>query len=314
MAKRLAWVGMLAALLLVPCRAHADKVQPAVELGYDGLLMAGDEVKFQDPLYGGSFGVLMYMTRKNPVIMRVRVNLQGDRIEDRSGKKLYRFVSGVKWNVGMGIGRGKLVLPFVEVGLGPQFLTLRHGLKSRTADWAWTIALEGQLGFIFRIRKAFGLRIGMGFTSLSFYHMKENLGGIWIAASLVLGIPRERPYEPPVHEPPPHVPVATGQDFYFDAWVTSAGGDPARPVLSARVIRDVGFNAGVSVTVELPDGSAYEMNRASLDDPDLYEVPLYILQMACGEQWVTVKGKSGFIERTQSVQVYTPCPQMPGGM
>lgn len=317
MARRLAWAAV-AAILAVPAIAGAEKVRPAFELGYDGILMAGEDVKFEQPLYGGSMGVQLHFETRNPVIMRVRVNLQGGKWETAGGREKLHLVSGLTLNVGLGLGRGKQVMPFVEVGLGPQFLSIRKDMKSKVSDWAWTVALEGQFGFLFRLKKGFGLRVGVGFSSLSFYSRAENLGGLWITAALVLGLPRPRGEEPPYYEPyyeppPPLPPVPTG-DFYFDAWIANLGGDASRPVLQARLIRDYEFEEQVSVSVELPDGSEFEVHRASLEDPDFYELPLYILGMECGDRVVLVKGKSGFIERTTPVQVWLPCPQAPGGM
>jgi hypothetical protein len=315
MARRTAWcAALLAVATLIPLEARARDPYPVLELGYDGLIMAGDEVKFQDPLYGGSLGLMLYMTTKHPILMRIRANVQGAGWTDVSGKKGSRLVSGLKWNVGMGIGRGRHVLPFVEVGLGPQFLTIYRKGSKKVASWAWTVGLEGQLGFVFRIKKMFGIKLGVGFTSLSFYSRKENLGGFWLTASFLLGIPGGG-YEPPPPPPPPTPghPQPRAGGFYFDAWITNVGGDGTRPVLSARLNRQAGFDAEVPVWVELDDGSEFEMNRAGLEDPDLYELPLYILGLECGQHTVTVTGKSGWETQTYPVNVYLPCPVMPEG-
>jgi hypothetical protein len=209
------------------------------------------------------------------------------------------------------------VLPFVEVGLGPQFMTLRHGFKAKVHDWAWTLGLEGQMGFIFRLKGPFGLRVGAGFSSLSFYSKKQNLGGAWITASLLVGLPRGRTYEPPpepYYEPPSVPPPAGVGAFYFDAWITYVDGDPGRPVLHARTIREVGFEDDIGVWVALPDGSEFEMPTEGLEDPDLHAIPIYILGMECGQSQVTVWGKAGWTERSQPVGIYLPCPVMPEGM
>jgi hypothetical protein len=316
MARRLAWAAV-AVVLVYTAPAAAKKVRPAVELGYDGLLMAGQDLDFRDPLYGGTLGLLMSVETKNPLLIRVRFDLHGARWETQGGKDRLHMLGGVMWNVGLGLGRGRNVMPFVEVGLGPQFLSVRKSLKSKLDDWAWTVALEGQFGLIFRMKKGFGLRMGVGFSSVSFYSRNENLGGLWMSASLVFGLPKDRyepPYYEPHYEPPPYAPPPSAGDFYFDAWVVNQGGDAARPVLTARIVRDYEFDDEVDVSVELPDGSEFEMHRGSLEDPDFYELPLYILPIECGSQTVTVKGKSGWIERTLAVSVYEPCPQAPGGM
>ncbi|MBW2260842.1 MAG: hypothetical protein JRG91_02630 [Deltaproteobacteria bacterium] len=314
----MAWAAAFTAVVMaLPLEAAAEDPRPGIELGYDGLLMAGEDVTFEDSLHGGSIGVLVYMTKKNPILMRIRANVQGAGWTDLSGKKGKRLVSGMKWSVGLGIGRGRLVLPFVEVGFGPQFLTIYHDGSKKVADWAWTIGLEGQLGFIFRIKKAFGIRLGAGFTSLSFYSREENLGGFWITASLLLGIPGPGYHEPTYHEPPPPPPShqpSYASSFYFDGWITDASSDGSKPVLNAKLYRDADFDVEVSMWVELADGSAYEMNRSSLEDPDLYELPLYILGLACGGQSVQVMGKSGFMERSHAVHAYLPCPVQPEGM
>ena len=70
----------------------------------------------------------------------------------------------------------------------------------------------------------------------------------------------------------------------------------------------------VPVWVELDAGSEFEMNRAGLEDPELYELPLYILGLECGQHTVTVTGKSGWETQTTPVGVYLPCPVMPEGM
>jgi len=318
MARRTAWAAaLLAVATLAPLEAQARDPYPVLELGYDGLIMAGDDVKFKDPLYGGSLGLMLYMTSKHPILMRIRANVQGagwtDSLSDKKGSRL---VSGLKWSVGMGVGRGRHVLPFVEVGLGPQFLTIYRKGSTKVASWAWTVGLEGQLGFVFRIKKMFGLKLGVGFTSLSFFSRKENLGGFWLTASLLLGIPgggHEPP--PPYHEPPPpsyEPPPAT--TFYFDAWITDASPDGSKPVLSAKMYRMAEFDLEVPVWVELPDGSEFEMSRAGLEDPDLWTLPLYILGLECGSHTVTVTGKSGWETQTYPVAVYLPCPVMPEGM
>jgi hypothetical protein len=318
MVRRLAGAAALvAAWMTLPLVSAAKDPSPVLELGYDGLLMAGEDVKFEDSLYGGSLGLILYMTEKHPLMMRVRANVQGAGWTDLSGKKGSRLVSGLKWSVGMGIGRGRHVLPFVEVGLGPQFLTIYRKGSKKVASWAWTIGLEGQLGFVIRIKKMFGLRIGAGFSSLSFYSRKENLGGFWLTASLVMGIPGAGYEPPPYHEPPPpqpsHQPAYAGS-FYFDAWTTDASGDGSRPVIHAQLYREGGFEGHVDVSLEVADGSVWELNREGLETPDLYTLPLYILGLECGSHTVVVKGKSGWTERTYPVYVHLPCPVMPEGM
>ena len=322
MVRRATWVAALFAVVMtLPLEAEAKDPRPVFEMGYDGLIMAGEDVKFQDPLYGGSLGLMLYMPMRNPFLMRMRVNLQGAGWAHMSGKDGHRLVSGFKYSVGLGLGRGRNVLPFVEVGLGPQFLTMYLDGSRKVSNWAWTVGIEGQLGFIFRIRKMFGIRLAFGFSSLSFYSRKENLGGLWITSSLLFGLPGpdgsyHYPHEPPLPpEPPPpsHQPAyATG--FYFDAWITNASPDGTRPVLHARLYREGEFDAEVDVSLELADGSAWEMHREGLEDPDLFTIPLYILGIECGGQSATVKGKSGWTERTYPVHVYIPCPVMPEGM
>jgi hypothetical protein len=50
-----------------------------------------------------------------------------------------------------------------------------------------------------------------------------------------------------------------------------SGGDAGKPVLLARIVRGEGFDDDVTVWVVLPDGSEYDMQRASISDPDLYK-------------------------------------------
>jgi len=310
----------LFAAILVANPARADKPKPAFEIGYDGLLMAGHDVSFEEPLYGGSAGFLLFLDTKNPLIVRLRVNVNGSEWKELGGEEVVkdgiRIISGLKWSLGMGMGRGRTIMPFVEVGLGPQFMTERHDLRARIARWGWTIGLEGQLGLIFRIKGMFGIRVGAGFSSLSFFALKENWGGVWLTASILFGIPRQG-YEPPpepYYPPAPYEPPSYGGDFYFDAWTSAPDGNPARPVLYARVIRGAGFDDEVSVWVELPGGAEYEMQRASVEDQDLWQIPLFIIGLECGQQPVSVRGRSGFREAAQSIMVYLPCPQAPGGM
>jgi hypothetical protein len=217
----------------------------------------------------------------------------------------------------MGMGRGKTIMPFVEVGLGPQFMTERKGLKGKVDEWGWTLALEGQFGLMFRLFRFMGLRVGVGFSSVSIFDMKHNYGGIWMTASVVFGLPRGRPYHPPPPPPPPpkeKKPTSHSGSFSIDAWTYYVADDQHRPVLEARLVRSAGFEGEVSIWLEMPDGSEYELSRVGLEDPDLWELPLYAVGMECGSQTVTVHGKSGWDETETPVYVYLPCPELPEGM
>jgi len=311
------WLLVLSAACLAPARAEARQNVAGI-VSYESVLMAGSDLGFDEGSYAGSIGAIMFLDTRNPVLVHYRLNLGGARWYDREtgAHRGEQFFFGFTTSVGLGLGKGRIVMPFFDVGLGPQFVFRRNEGSKKVSQWGWTFGIQGQVGLMFRVAKGVGLRLGVGINSRSFYALKENLGGVWFTASILLGTPKPKPPEPPPDipvAPPPEPGPPTVDDFWIESWIASEVESPDRPVLHARIVRSAGFDAQVHVSVVLADGSSFVMFRDGLEDPDHYSIALWTLGLPCGSSLVDVLAESGFQETAQPVSVWIPCDPVPGG-